>query len=195
MIQANISQTRCLTTTIKGFQYISSYITQYDHDLLIQQIDTQPWLSDLKRRVQHYGYKYDYKARAINQSLHLGVLPDWLLNIANRLYYEKLITELPDQVIVNEYLPGQGISSHIDCIPCFTDTIISLSLGSPCVMELKNTNTIPILLEPRSLVILKDDARYKWTHCIPARKTDRFNDHTISRERRVSLTFRKVILT
>lgn len=195
MIQANISQTRCLTTTIKGFQYISEYITAYDHDLLIKQIDNQPWLSDLKRRVQHYGYKYDYKARAINKSLHLGNLPNWLLNITNRLYNEKLISVLPDQVIVNEYQPGQGISSHIDCVPCFTDTIISLSLGSSCVMELKNIDTIPILLEPRSLVILKEDARYKWTHSIPARKIDRFNEQIITRERRVSLTFRKVILT
>lgn len=186
MMQAN---------TILGFQYIPEYITQDDHDFLLKQIDSQPWLSDLKRRVQHYGYKYDYKARAINKSLHLGVLPDWLLDIANRLHNEKFISELPDQVIVNEYLPGQGISSHIDCVPCFTDTIISLSLGSPCVMEFKKVNTIPILLEPRSLVILKDDARYKWTHSIPARKTDKFNEQTITRERRVSLTFRKVILT
>jgi|SRR4028118_1425327 Alkylated DNA repair protein len=195
MIQAN---------SIIGFQYISDYITQYHHNLLIQQIDTQPWLTDLKRRVQHYGYKYDYKAKAINQSLHLGDLPDWLLNLAQRLHYDNLISELPDQVIVNEYLPGQGISPHIDCVPCFTDTIISLSLGSPCVMEFKNTNTIPVLLEPRSLVVLKDDARYKWTHSIPARKIDKFpkaglsgqaNEQRITRERRISLTFRKVILT
>jgi alkylated DNA repair dioxygenase AlkB len=178
--------------TIKGFEYLSDYITQPYHDLLIQKIDEQSWLSDLKRRVQHYGYKYDYKARAINKSLHLGELPDWLLNIAQRLYNEELISEVPDQVIVNEYLPGQGISAHIDCVPCFTDTIISLSLGSPCVMEFKNINTIPILLEPKSLVVLKDDARYKWTHSIPARKTDKFNEQIISRERRISLTFRVV---
>jgi len=182
MIQAN---------SIIGFQYLSDYITQSDHNLLIQKIDEQSWLSDLKRRVQHYGYKYDYKARAIKQSLHLGELPDWLLILAQKLHYDNLISELPDQVIVNEYLPGQGISPHIDCVPCFTDTIISLSLGSPCVMEL---NTIPILLEPKSLVVLKDDARYKWTHSIPARKTDKFEGQVITRERRISLTFRRVIL-
>jgi len=54
---------------------------------------------------------------------------------------------------------------------------------------------IPVLLEPRSIVVLKDDARYKWTHSIPARKVDNFYGQTITRERRVSLTFRKVIIT
>ena len=31
-------------------------------------MDARPWLSDLKRRVQHYGYKYDYRARAIDHT-------------------------------------------------------------------------------------------------------------------------------
>jgi alkylated DNA repair dioxygenase AlkB len=118
--------------------------------------------------------------------------------LAYRLYDGNIISELPDQVIVNEYQPGQGISSHIDCVPCFTDTIISLSLGSACVMNFTGVPTgekIPVLLEPRSIVVLKDDARYKWTHSIPARKVDHFYGQTITRERRVSLTFRKVIIT
>lgn len=183
---------------ISGLKYVPDFITQSDHDFLLKQIDSQPWLSDLKRRVQHYGYKYNYKARAIDRSLHIGPLPDWASNLAYRLYDENIISELPDQVIVNEYQPGQGISSHIDCVPCFTDTIISLSLGSACVMNFTGVPTgekIPVLLEPRSIVVLKDDARYKWTHSIPARKVDRFYGQTITRERRVSLTFRKVIIT
>jgi alkylated DNA repair dioxygenase AlkB len=52
---------------------------------------------------------------------------------------------------------------------------------------------VPLLLEPRSLVILRSDARYNWTHRIAARKTDDFQGRVIER-RRVSLTFRKVIL-
>lgn len=182
---------------IRGLKYVPDFITQSDHDFLLKQIDGKPWLSDLKRRVQHYGYKYNYKARTIDSSMQIGSLPDWALEVAYKLYEENFIHELPDQVIVNEYQPGQGISSHIDCVPCFTDTIVSLSLGSNCVMDFKSLATgkkIPILLEPRSLTVLKDDARYKWTHSIAARRIDQFHDQVITRSRRVSLTFRKVIL-
>ncbi|GAX34337.1 alpha-ketoglutarate-dependent dioxygenase AlkB [Nodularia sp. NIES-3585] len=182
---------------VKGLKYIPEFITQSEHNYLIKQVDNQPWLSDLKRRVQHYGYKYNYKARAIDTSMHIGALPDWALDLAYKLYNANFIDSIPDQVIVNEYLPGQGISSHIDCVPCFSDTIISLSLGSACIMDFTNPSTdekIPVLLEPKSIVLLKEDARYKWTHSIAARKTDKFQEKVITRERRISLTFRKVIL-
>jgi alkylated DNA repair dioxygenase AlkB len=182
---------------IKGLNYLPNFITQLEHDLLLKQIDSQPWLSDLKRRVQHYGYRYNYKARRIDPSLHIGALPDWGLDLASKLYNENIISELPDQLIVNEYQPGQGISRHIDCVPCFAETIISLSLGSSCVMDFTRVSTgekISVLLEPRSIVVLKDDARYQWMHSIAARKVDRFQGQTITRERRLSLTFRKVII-
>lgn len=182
---------------INGLKYVPNFITQQEHNLLIKQIDSKPWLSDLKRRVQHYGYKYNYKARAIESSMQIGGLPDWASDIAYKIHNYNFMSELPDQVIVNEYQSGQGISKHIDCVPCFTDTIISLSLGSACVMDFTNNSTnkkLSILLEPKSLIILKDDARYKWTHSIAVRKTDQFQGKVIQRERRVSLTFRKVIL-
>jgi alkylated DNA repair dioxygenase AlkB len=89
-----------------------------------------------------------------------------------------------------------GISKHVDCVPCFDRTIASLSLGSPCVMELFRTRTrekVERLLEPRSLLVLQDEARYRWAHAVPARKKDVFGGRTWLRARRVSLTFRKVL--
>ena len=189
--------TDCEVHTVTGLKYIPEFIDQSEHNYLIKQVDNQPWLSDLKRRVQHYGYKYNYKARKIDTSMHIGALPDWASDLAYKLYNNNFIDSIPDQVIINEYLPGQGISSHIDCVPCFSNTIISLSLGSACIMDFTNPSIdekIPILLEPKSIVILKEDARYKWNHSIAARKTDKFQETVIKRERRISLTFRKVIL-
>jgi hypothetical protein len=49
---------------ISGLQYCPNFITAEEEQALIEIIDQQTWLNDLKRRVQHYGYKYDYKARA-----------------------------------------------------------------------------------------------------------------------------------
>lgn len=162
---------------IEGLTYTPKYITQEQERLLISKIDAQPWLTDLKRRVQHYGYKYDYKARKITPDLKIGSIPDWLQILPNF-----------DQVIINEYLCGQGITPHIDCIPCFTDTIFSLSLLEPCEMIFEKENIKhSIILEPRSLLTFQGEARYKWKHAIPQRKSN-------VRNRRVSITFRKVIL-
>ncbi|WP_301183733.1 alpha-ketoglutarate-dependent dioxygenase AlkB [Rhizobium sp. X9] len=105
--------------------------------------------------------------------------------------------DLPDQVIANEYLPGQGISAHVDCVPCFDDTIVSISLLSACEMvfrDLRGPAMCGVLLQPRSGVLLRDSGRYGWTHEIPAGKSDIVNGIKVLRSRRISLTFRKVII-
>ena len=175
---------------ISGLQYIPNFISAAKEQSLIEAIDQQPWLNDLKRRVQHYGYKYDYKARAVTNDSYLGPIPEWVIPIALKLSFK------PDQVIVNEYEPGQGISTHVDCVPCFGDMIASITLGSGATMQFTNADhKDEIYLGPRSLITLSDLARYDWTHAIPARKSDVVNGFKIMRERRISLTFRKVILS
>ena len=182
---------------IDGLTYIPDFIDSTTESALIKTIDAQPWITELKRRVQHYGFRYDYKARSVTNDLRIGELPNWLQSYAMRLQQAGLFAEIPDQVIINEYQPGQGISAHIDCVPCFADTIGSLSLGSPCVMDFTHSKTgqqSSLLLEPRSLLVLTGDARYVWQHAIAQRKTDRYNGQIIERARRISLTFRNVIL-
>lgn len=182
--------------SIPGLAYIADFISAQEQEELWNNICASPWLGDLKRRVQHYGYKYDYRKRAIDHSMFLGDLPDWSIKYAQRLVDKGYISVIPDQIIINEYMPGQGIADHVDCEPCFADTVISLSLGSDVIMQLKEkgnrTNKVEVLLESNSLIILKGDARYQWTHGIPSRKTDLFNGERLTRQRRISLTFRKV---
>ena len=183
---------------IGGFKYIEDYIDEDEHGWLLNQIDKHQWLEDLKRRVQHYGFKYDYKARKVNRDMRIGHLPEWLQKLGQKLYEDGHLLATPDQVIVNEYEPGQGISSHVDCEPCFANMIVSLSLGSGCVMDFTNrrdkTKKIPIWLAPGSIIVLRDEARYEWLHGIAPRKSDQWDGQTYERQRRVSLTFRKVIL-
>lgn len=184
-------------SNIAGLHYIPNFIDAETEVNLIQTTDAHPWQTNLKRRVQHYGWRYDYKARNVSSDLRIGSLPDWLQSYAVRLQQEGLFNETPDQVIINEYQPGQGISAHIDCVPCFADTITSLSLGSPCIMYFTHSITgekYSLLLEPRSLLVLTGDARYEWQHSIAGRKTDKHQGQIIRRTRRLSLTFRKVIL-
>lgn len=183
---------------IKGLLYVENYITTSQHDWLLEHIDQQPWQNKLKRKVQHYGFEYDYKARKVNLDMRIGELPEWLKRLSHNLHEDRYMQEIADQVIVNEYEPGQGITGHIDCEPCFKDTITSLSLGSGCVMDFTNKHDIqkkiPMWLAPRSLIVLRGEARYEWLHGIAPRKSDKWNGHKYERQRRVSLTFRKVII-
>jgi alkylated DNA repair dioxygenase AlkB len=177
--------------------YLRDYLTLAEQTDLWAAINASTWLGDLKRRVQHYGYKYDYKARFIDYSMKIGSLPTWVQPIAERLYKDGYMPALPDQLIINEYTAGQGIAPHVDCAPCFGDTVVSISLGGTCVMDFTSKATgekIGICLEPCSAVVLKGDARYLWTHGIAAKKSDLIDGKKTPRQTRISLTFRTVIL-
>ncbi|KAL6069745.1 Alpha-ketoglutarate-dependent dioxygenase AlkB [Balamuthia mandrillaris] len=182
---------------VVGLKYYPNFLSKEEEAFLLQKIDEQPWLSDLRRRVQHYGYKYDYTKKKLDKSAHLGPLPSFCKDIVERLLSRGILSQAPDQVIVNEYLPGQGINPHIDKPELFHDGIVSVSLGSSCVMEFKNSagQKRPMALDQRSLVLLTGPSRYEWTHSIPARRKDKLpNGLSFERKRRVSLTFRRVIL-
>ena len=101
----------------------------------------------------------------------------------------------PEQLIINEYEPGQGIAPHTDRVDVFDDQIISVSLGSDIVMDFINSKTLEtksILLKRRSLLLMSEDARYEWKHTIPARKSDKIGPIKVDRGKRVSLTFRRI---
>lgn len=197
-LKSNRDITIEIASSIEGLQLYFDFITVEEEIALLSEIESNPWLSDLKRRVQHYGYKYDYRARKIDNSFYLGGMPEWLDILSRKLIDAKIINFKPDQAIVNEYEPGQGISPHIDCEPCFGDTIVSISLGSHCVMnycrDIAGHDKNELLIEPRSIMVMTTESRYNWYHGIPARKTDIFNNNKFSREKRISITFRKVII-
>ena len=87
--------------------------------------------------MQHYGWLYDYQKRTITPDMVLGPLPDWVADLARRLYVEtKLFDRAPDQAIVNEYRPGQGIALHADR-QCFGATVATVSLNDDWEMRLR----------------------------------------------------------
>lgn len=183
---------------VNGLRLYPDFIDHRTEKSLIEHIDSSQWLNDLSRRVQHYGFKYDYRARKIDNSFYLGKLPNWLNEVAKSIFDKSFIDFIPDQAIINEYESGQGIAPHIDCEPCFGDTIISLSLGSSCIMNFEkephSKNKTEIFVEPRTLLVMKEESRYNWYHGISPRKTDKFNGEAIKRYRRISITFRKIII-
>lgn len=178
-----------------GATYLPDFVGAEEEEDLVRALDAGTWNAELKRRVQHFGYLYDYRARMITPDAYIGALPEWAASVWLRLRSGKHFHMAPDQMIANEYLPGQGISAHVDCVPCFSDTIASLSLLSSCEMVFRNgkkRERRSAILAPRSLLILSGEARYEWTHEIPARKSDVVDGRKMLRGRRVSLTFRTV---
>lgn len=184
------------TILISGLEYKQAFITTVEENKLIKFIDENLWSNELKRRVQHYGYKYNYKIRKIDESLKVIDIPSQLDFIVDRLVSDGIFNTKPDQLIINEYLPSQGITKHTDCIPCFKDTIVMISLNSTCTMKFtkKDMETVELFLEPRSILVCSGESRYEWAHEIPARKSDKYNGNVFHRSRRVSLTFRQVLL-
>ncbi|HZT79825.1 MAG TPA: alpha-ketoglutarate-dependent dioxygenase AlkB [Gemmataceae bacterium] len=150
-----------MTDPVPRLRYLPDWVAPAQEEKLLRHVDESPWMTELRRRVQHYGWRYDYRARAVDLSMRLGPLPDWAAILAGWLVAEGLAPEPPDQVIVNAYEPGQGIAAHVDCVPCFTETIMSLSLGSACVMSYKHKQTrqvVEVPLLPRSLLLMSERA-------------------------------------
>lgn len=183
---------------ITGLLLFPNFISQERAANLVKFIDSQSWQPEGKRRVQHYGYAYEPKGRSVTPDMYLGELPEPFQVLADKFHRMKFTKHLPDQVIVNEYQPGQGLSGHVDCESCFEDEIVTVSLLSDVVMnwdELATKKRVPLLVAPRSVLVCRGKSRYKWKHAIPSRKTDAFAGAKLTRERRISLTFRKVIVS
>ncbi|XP_012439187.1 alkylated DNA repair protein ALKBH8 homolog [Gossypium raimondii] len=206
---------------IPGLYLFHDFISAVEEEQLLQAVDTGSWISLSKRRVQHYGYKFCYDTRNVDTKQHLGALPSFVSFILERISLSPDIPEKLDldQLTVNEYPPGVGLSPHIDTHSAFEGLIFSLSLAGPCIMEFRrytagswapktasisdteveNPNSCSevsrkaIYLPPRSMLLLSGEARCAWHHYIPHHKIDKVNETMIRRgSRRVSFTFRKV---
>ncbi len=182
---------------VSGLKFLEGFLTPEQQDYCVQRVDAaaDQWRNDLSRRVQHYGWRYDYKARAITPDMHIGALPDWLARLAQKLYDETgLFDREPEQVIVNEYLPGQGIATHIDH-PGFGPTVCTISLLDDWEMDFSENwrDKSPALLQRGSCVLLTGDARSVWQHGIAPRKSEVSDTGRRKRNRRLSLTFRTVL--
>ena len=183
-----------------GVIYKPGFMTSAQCDSLLGSIGGRPWMNDLKRRVQHYGWRYDYSSRFITENMKAEPLPDFIQDVAERLRRRGWFTQTPDQVIVNEYEPGQGIAPHVDR-DCFGPAVATLSLGDcwpmqfiPAGRDADRAERQELLLDVGSVLVLTGGARNKWMHGIARRKTDGRGPDKRERRRRVSVTFRTIRL-
>lgn len=70
---------------VPGLVYRSEFMGGDEEAAGIREIDGSEWIEELRRRVQHYGWRYDYRERTVRDSMRLGSLPEWAKPIAERL--------------------------------------------------------------------------------------------------------------
>ncbi|KAJ7975543.1 alpha-ketoglutarate-dependent dioxygenase alkB-like 6 [Quillaja saponaria] len=168
--------------------YIPDFITESQQALLLKNIYGAPslkWKSLKNRRLQNWGGVVHEKGLLPQD------LPPWLTSITQKICEQSGLFPLEiNHVLINEYLPNQGIMPHQDG-PAYFPVVAILSLGSPAVMEftphprlrlcidnaksnnsvgeietekcLEDHNQISVLLMPCSLLIFKDKA---YTDCL-----------------------------
>jgi alkylated DNA repair protein alkB family protein 8 len=186
-------------TTPPGLIVLENFITPDEERELISHIDEREWFTPSStgkgRRVQHYGVKYNYTARATSgASDSAPPIPSVFDHVLDRL--EPQYGRRPQQVIVNEYKRNQGIGAHIDVVKSFGPIITTVSLGDEAVMIFENKQSheiIEVPLRPRSAVLMTGDSRYIWTHKISSNIGYVIDGERRSRGkkwRRISLTLR-----
>lgn len=166
---------------LEGLVVLENYLPLEVQEAVWKYVYSQEWKKvsgrgSNGRRVQHYGYAYNYQSRSVK---YLGPMPDCLSELIRRC----LPDEEWDQCLVNEYTAGQGIAWHTDAA-CFGPKIVSMSFGSPATMQFKLGGAkTEAVLRPGSVCIMTGAARRQAQHCIPGMPKG---------ARRVSLTFRSV---
>ncbi|KAL8480897.1 hypothetical protein ACS0TY_027424 [Phlomoides rotata] len=112
--------------------YIPEYVSAAEEHQLLQNINEAPvskWKSLKNRRLQNWGGVVHEKGLLAQD------LPPWLKKVTNRIYEESgLFPSAINHVLINEYLPDQGIMPHQDG-PAYMPVVAILSLSSPVVMD------------------------------------------------------------
>ncbi|VEN34387.1 unnamed protein product [Callosobruchus maculatus] len=189
--------------------YIPNFITEDEENNILKSVYSMPkpkWTCLSNRRLQDYGGVPHEKGMIAEP------IPKWLQTYMDKVDALNIFDgKKTNQVLVNEYLAGQGIMPHTDG-PLFHPTISTISCGSHTVLEFKENSehrqkVCNVLLERRSLVIVKDDLYSKYLHSISEREEDMLEDIVnldvvgdrnlvssvkLKRKTRVSLTIRNV---
>lgn len=181
-----------------GLKYIPDAVSTEEQTEVIRFSFAQGWDDTLKRKTQQYGYRYDYSGGPLTRCGEIPMqIMELFLNQVKRgdpIFTEISSNGLPDQVIINHYEPGQGISAHSDDYRRFGGTIVIFSFMHPVYMNFTHDTHDPIelFLNSGSVLIMQGDSRYNWKHEIKPRLSDMVDGKRFKRDVRISVTFRWV---
>jgi alkylated DNA repair dioxygenase AlkB len=160
-----------------GLLYLADFLSPSDQARLVDAIGAMPLEHaqykqfTAKRRVIHFGGRYDFSTQELLAS---ESIPDVLLPLRDRIAAVAAVApEAFSHAMVAEYRSGTQLGWHRD-VPDF-EIVAGLSLGSPARMQFRpyspaerlRKHYLNLLLEPGSLYVLRDSARWGWQHRVP----------------------------
>lgn len=184
---------------IPGFYYVKNYLSKKELKDIKQHLSkSNKWQgvgkSPTSRKVIHYGYNYSYNRTGITKAEDI---PEMFSNLVtkdriNKAIGQEVLKEDMEQLIINEYKPGQGIAFHIDHTSYFGPVIVCITVGSGIEIDFVDgqdpSKKITYYVEEGSLYVMSDQARYRWKHGIQQRTMDGDKQ----RGTRHSLTYRTI---
>uniref|UniRef100_A0A1D1XI67 Putative alpha-ketoglutarate-dependent dioxygenase ABH6 n=2 Tax=Anthurium amnicola TaxID=1678845 RepID=A0A1D1XI67_9ARAE len=118
--------------SLRTLFYIPNFISTSEESQLLHNINGTPiskWKSLKNRRLQNWGGVVHEKGLLPQD------LPPWITKITQRICKQTGLFPSPiNHVLINEYLPYQGIMPHQDG-PAYFPVVAILSLGSPVVID------------------------------------------------------------
>lgn len=203
----------CILQVDPTAYYVSEFITPDEEKYILSHIYAAPkpkWTQLSNRRLQNWG------GIPHNKGMIAEEIPQWLQTYLDKIHKLNLMNgKRPNHVLVNEYLPEQGILPHLDG-SLFYPTITTISVGSHTVLKFSQPASnecaslkpvFSFLLEPRSLLVLQDKLFSYYLHSIEEVTEDLLDDSivnlhmcsdkyvkgaTVARDTRISLTIRHV---
>jgi len=166
----------------EGFRYQPAFLSREEEAALIARFEDLPFKPfEFQqylglRKVIYFGHRYDYQKGELQDA---DPLPDWLRETrARAAAFAGLEPERIAQAMVTDYDIGAPIGWHRDR-PQFED-VIGISLGSPCTFRFRRKvgerwQRVSLTAEPRSIYLLRGEARETWQHSIPPVAARRFS--------------------
>jgi len=129
-----------------------------------------------KRRVVSFGLRYDADEGTAS---HVDGIPEFLEALRHKAAdFARLVPGELQYALVTEYTPGAGIGWHTDR-PAYRD-VVGVSFGSLCRFRLRRKRAggwerASLILEPRSVYVMRGPARTQWQHSIPPAERLRYS--------------------
>lgn len=92
---------------VPGLLYCPNFVDKSEEASLLEAIDACKWDNTLKRRVQHFGLRYDYTSKSVDRNATIEPLPSFCDLPVERMTHFNVFSTAPDQCIVN------GTSQHM----------------------------------------------------------------------------------
>jgi len=172
-----------------GFAHCEEFLSVAAEAKLLQIISALPFHEaeykewSAKRRVIHYGGRYDFNKQ---QLLTADTLPDWMLELRLKIaQWSAVPAEHFKQALINEYQPGVQLGWHRDA-PEF-ETVVGVSLAGDACLRFRpyphvkdrsrkgQAKTKVFELRPRSIYLLQHAARWDWQHAIAPTQSLRYS--------------------